>query len=331
MNRHLGLNASRCYRQQACFDFSRERLRRVLRKKTSAELRLIYIFILTYVSAHLHILTSTCLLIFIFTHLHLCSCSHLHIYISAHLRTSHLHLTSLPLIYISHLHLSLFLTFSLKAGGSAAGPPRNATLCGDRARVGRAKCRRECDLSRSAETLCGDRACRVHETQARVRFDLARRNPLRRSCASDARNAGESAIWFCPVQPSAEIVHVECAKCRRECDLSRSGATLCGDCARRVREMQARVMRFGFVRRDPLRRSCVSSARNAGDSVICREMQARVRFDPVRRHPLPRSRVSSARNAGESAICVCPAQPSAQIVRVERAKCRRECDWGAGR
>ena len=56
-----------------------------------------------------------------------------------------------------------------------------------------------------------------------------RGNPLRRSCVSSARNAGESAIWFCPAQPSAEIARVECAKCRLECGLTRSGATLCGD------------------------------------------------------------------------------------------------------
>ena len=202
--------------------------------------------------------------------------------------SSHLHLTSLPLMYISHLHLSLFLTFSLKARGSAAGPPRNATLC-------------------------GDRACRGREMQARVRFVPVAGNPLRGSCVSSARNAGESAICPGRGQPFAEIVRVErakcrrvrfvpvagkplhvrveCAKCRRECDLSRSGATVCGDRACRGREMQARV-RFGFVRRNPLRRSCVSRARNAG----------------------------------ESAIWFCPAQPSAEIVHVECAKCRRECD-----
>ena len=39
--------------------------------------------------------------------------------------------------------------------------------------------------------------------------------------------------------------------------------------------------------------------------------------------PLRRSRVSSARNAGESAICPVRAQPSAEIARVECAKCRR--------
>ena len=85
---------------------------------------------------------------------------------------------------------------------------------------------------------------------------------------SSARNAGESAIWNCPAQPSAEIVRVECAKCRRECDLDLSGAALCGDRACRVREMQARV-RFDFVAGNPLRRSSVSSARNAGESATC--------------------------------------------------------------
>ena len=96
--------------------------------------------------------------------------------------------------------------------------------------------------------------------QVRVRFVRCARNPLRRSGVSSARNAGESAI--CPVcaQPSAEIVLVECAKCRRECDSSGPRATLCGDRACRVREMQARV-RFAGCARNPLRRSCVSSAR----------------------------------------------------------------------
>ena len=156
-----------------------------------------------------------------------------------------------------------------------------ATLCGDRAcrvremqaRVRFVSVRRNplrrsrCDLSLSVATLCGDRACRVREMQARVRFGFVRRNPLRRSCVSRARNAGESAIWICPAQPSAEIVLVECAKCRRECD-SVLSATLCGHRACRVREMQVRV-RFGFVRRNPLRRSCASRARNAGESAIC--------------------------------------------------------------
>ena len=262
------------------FRFSRERLRRVLRKKnicrTTYHLHL-HIFTCAhphshlylcscshlhiYISAHVHICRTTYHLhLHIFTcahphsHLYLCSCSHLHIYISAHVHictstslliftsSHHLCSSSHPHIYSSHLHLSLFLTFSLKAGGSAAGPPRNATLC-------------------------GDRACQTREMQARVRFVFVRRNPLRRLCVSSARSAGESTIWICPAQPSAEIVRVECAKCRRECDLTRSGATLCGDCACRVREMQARV-RFGFVRRNPLRRLCVSSARNAGESAI---------------------------------------------------------------
>ena len=115
------------------------------------------------------------------------------------------------------------------------------------------------------------------------------RNPLRRSCVSSVRNAGENAICPMRAQPSAEIARVECAKCRRECNLSHARATLCGDRARQVREMQARV-RFVRCPRNPLRRSCVSSARNAG----------------------------------ENAIFPVPAQPSAEIVRVDRAKCRRE-------
>ena len=147
-------------------------------------------------------------------------------------------------------------------------------------RVECAKRRRECDLSVARATLCGDRARRVREMQARVRFVPCARKPL------------------------------ECAKCRRECDLSRARATLCGDRAGRVREMQARV-RFAPCARNSLRRSCVSSARNAGESAICpmraqhscgdravrvSEMQARVRFVPCARN-LRRSCVSSARRA----------------------------------
>ena len=188
-------------------------------------------------------------------------------------------------------------------------PDRRETLpSAEIVRVEGAKCRRECDLSRSRATLCGDRACRVREMQARVRFDPVRRNSS--SCVSSARNAGKSAICPGRGQPSAEIVRVGSAKCRRECDLSRSGATLCGDRACRGREVQARV-RFGFVRRNPLRRSCVSDARNAGESAI--------------RNPLWRSCVSRARNAGESAFWIWRGQPSAEIVPVEGAKCRLGC------
>ena len=131
-------------------------------------------------------------------------------------------------------------------------------------RVECAKCRRECDLPGVRATLCGDRACRVREMQARVQFAGCARNPLRRSRVSSARNAGESAICRLPAQPSAEIVRVECAKCRRECDSPGVRATLCGDRACRVREIQARV-RFGGCLRNPLRRPCASSG----------EMQAR--------------------------------------------------------
>ena len=92
-------------------------------------------------------------------------------------------------------------------------------------------------------------------------------------------------------QPSAEIVRVKCAKCRRDCDWVCARATLCGDPACRASEVQARV-RFARSARNPLRRSCVSSARNgaiwrlpaqpsgnAGESAICR-LRAR---NPLRR------------------------------------------------
>ena len=200
--------------------------------------------------------------------------------------------------------ISPLYKFSLKGGGWDEQRQPKVQPSAEIVRVECAKCRRECDVSGPRATLCGDRACRVREMQARVRFvrsarnplrrscvssarNAGPRNPLRRSCVSSARNAGQSAICRVPAQPSAEIVRVECAKCRRECDSPGARATLCGDRACRVREMQARV-RFGGCPRDPLRRSCVSSARNAGESAIC----------PVR------------------------AQPSAEIVRVEGAKCR---------
>ena len=57
---------------------------------------------------------------------------------------------------------------------------------------------------------------------------------------SSARNAGERAIESVRAEPTAEIVRVECAKCRRECDWVCARATLCGDRACRAREMQAR-------------------------------------------------------------------------------------------
>ena len=50
--------------------------------------------------------------------------------------------------------------------------------------------------------------------QVRLHFGFVVGNLLQRSCVSRARNAGESAIWFCRGQPSAEIVHIEDAKCR---------------------------------------------------------------------------------------------------------------------
>ena len=205
--------------------------------------------------------------------------------------------------------------WSARNAGESALCPMRAQPSAETARVKRAKCRRECDLPLARATLCGDRAGRVREMQARARFVPCARNPLRRSCRSSARNAGESAICPMCAQPSAEIVRVERAKCRRECDLFHARATLCGDRACRVREMQARA-----------------------------------RFVPCAHNPLQRSCASSARNAGESAICPMRAQHSAKIVRVEceRATCpMRELEdenwrvasttlkrggiWGAGR
>ena len=189
-----------------------------------------------------------------------------------------------------------------------------ATLCGDRA--GRVREKEECDLSGARATLCGDRACRVRDMQARVRFVPCARNPLRRSCGSSARHAGESAICpmraepsaeivrvecakcrsaICPLcaQPSAEIVRVECAKCRRECDLVHARATLYAeivwvDCAKCRRECDL-----------PHARATLCGDR-AGRA---REVQARVRFIPYVHNPLRRPCGSSARKAGERATC----------------------------
>ena len=133
---------------------------------------------------------------------------------------------------------------SARNAGESAICPARAQPSAEIVRVECAKCRRECDLPGVRATLCGDRACRVREMQARVRFAGCPRNPLRRSCVSSARNAGESAIRRVSAQPSAEIVRVECAKYRRECDLADACATLCGDRARRVREMQARGVEY---------------------------------------------------------------------------------------
>ena len=130
-------------------------------------------------------------------------------------------------------------------------------------RVECAKCRRERRAPAARATLCGDRG----EMQARAPRAGCPRNPLRRSRVSSARNAGEGAIREITAQPSAEIVRVECAKRRRERDLCNYRATLCGDRARRVREMQARVRRVKLPR-DPLRRSCVPSARNAAEQAV---------------------------------------------------------------
>ena len=152
--------------------------------------------------------------------------------------------------------------------------------------------------------------------QARAPRAGCARNPLRRSCVSSARNAGESAARRLRAQPSAEIVRVECAKCRRERRAPAARTTLCGDRACRVREMQVRAPRAGCPR-NPLRRSCESSARNAGESAV-REITAQPSAEI--------GRVECAKRRRERDLCNYTAQPSAEIVRVECAKCRQECD-----
>ena len=206
-------------------------------------------------------------------------------------------------------------------------PAARATLCGDRAcrvremqarvraqpsaeivRVECAKCRRECDSSGARATLWGDRACRVREMQARVRFVRRSRNPLGRSRASSARNAGESAMRPVPAQrlcacgvremqarvrfvQCARNPSLECAQRRRECDLSGTRATLCGDCACRAREIQARV-RFAGCPRNPLRRS--------RECAKCRRERERV----CTRATLCGDRACRARSAGDFVVLV---------------------------
>ena len=193
---------------------------------------------------------------------------------------------------------------SARSAGESAICRLRAQPSAEIVRVECTKCRRECDIPAARAALCGDRACRVPEMQARVRFAGCARNPLRRSCVSSERNAGESAICRLRAQPSAEIVRVKCAKCRRECELPTARATLCGDRACRVREMQARV-RFAGCLRNPLRRSRVSSARKAGVSAI----------ESARAQP------SAEIVRGECAKRTVRAQPSAEIGR---------SSWGAG-
>ena len=59
-------------------------------------------------------------------------------------------------------------------------------------------------------------------------------------------------------------------------------------------------------------------------------MQVTLRFGLGARNPLRRSRASRARNASEIAFWICPAQPSAEIARVEGAKRRQDCGFLGG-
>ena len=61
-------------------------------------------------------------------------------------------------------------------------------------------------------TLCGDRACRVRGMQVKLRFWISKCNPLRRSCVSSARNAGEIAISEFEVEPFADFTERSCTR-----------------------------------------------------------------------------------------------------------------------
>ena len=123
-------------------------------------------------------------------------------------------------------------------------------------------------LCGSVVNPCRDRVCRMRETQANLPLYLCVVNPLRGSCVSDARNLGETAFVRLRGQPSAEIVHVGCAKPRRNCVCAGAWSTLCGDRARRMRETQAKLL-LCVCMVNPLRRSCVSDARNLGETALC--------------------------------------------------------------
>ena len=145
-----------------------------------------------------------------------------------------------------------------------------ATLCAKSCVSRSRKCRWNCVLYLSNATLCGDRACWESEKRVRLHFGLVARSPLRTSCVSRARNAGEIAFLICPMQPSAEIVRVEGAKgrageiafwigrtsahivrvestkCRWDRVFDWSLATLCGDraCARASAAASGQKLRY---------------------------------------------------------------------------------------
>ena len=103
-------------------------------------------------------------------------------------------------------------------------------------------------MARSGATLCGDRACRGRETQARLRFGFGAGNPLRRSCVESAKCTQPSAECASRARNAGVI-----ALCLRARNAGESAfwigawrATLCGDRAGRGREMQVRL-RFGLV------------------------------------------------------------------------------------
>ena len=160
-------------------------------------------------------------------------------------------------------------------------------------------------------------------------------NPLRRSCVSSARNAGESAICPARAQPSAEIVRVErapdkshsrlhfayltrtisaegCAG-KEQIALSPAFRALdARDLRRRFRAHIALSPAFHALGARDLRRGLRARRTNRTLACISRARDARS----------PQS-VARARRTDRPLACI---SPSAEIVRVENAKCRRECD-----
>ena len=235
--------------------FSRERLRRVFRKKAAVVSHL-QIYIFTPSHLHLHICTSTS------SHdLHICTStsSHLHIYLFSPFTSAHLPFHTIFISAISsqlHIRRSRILSFFFSFGA-----PRNATLCAEIARVESAKCRWDCVYEVSDASLCGDRAC------GEIAFFEVSRAIL---CADRARREREMQVrlcfWRSRAQPSAEIVRAESAKCRWDCFWGVAGNPSCVSRALNVGKV---AFLWGVVGKS-LRRSCVSRARNAGEIAFLR-------------------------------------------------------------
>ena len=95
--------------------------------------------------------------------------------------------------------------------------PERVRLTGGRACLGEPEHSKRsiCSYRKLPPPACPGTACKFSLKGGGGTNSVNRKgNPLRRSCASSARNAGESAIGSVRAQPSAEIVRVEYAECR---------------------------------------------------------------------------------------------------------------------